>query len=100
MKMTILIRDDLEPGFAALAAAHASLATYLQFQDSPEVEEWISGPFSKAVCQVSSQQFEEAKAYPDHLVITESALDGQEVALGFKPREDWPKPFRYYSLYR
>ena len=29
-----------------------------------------------------------------------SALDGQEVAIAFKPREQWPKPFRFYSLYR
>lgn len=31
MKMYILIKEDLSPGFAAVAAAHASLAGYLRF---------------------------------------------------------------------
>jgi hypothetical protein len=30
----------------------------------------------------------------------ESALDGAEVALAFKPREEWPKALRFYRLYR
>ena len=36
----------------------------------------------------------------EDVVITESALDHQEVALAFKPRPSWPKAFRYYPLYR
>ena len=100
MKMYILIRDDVEPGHAVLAAAHASLACYLKFKDSPEVAEWLSGPFYKVICKVSEKQFEQAKEFEDSVLMTESALDGREVAIAFKPRNEWPKAFRFLSLYR
>ena len=100
MKMYILIKDSVPPGYAIVAAAHASLAAYLKFHDCDEVREWLAGPFRKAVCKVRAEDFERAKAVPDHVVMTESALDGQEVAIAFKPREEWPKMFQYFSLYR
>ena len=100
MKMYILIKDDVPLGFAMLAAAHASLAGYLAHQDDPDVIEWLSGPFYKVVCKVNDKEFERAKTFDDPLVITGSALDGAEVALVFKPREEWPKPFKFYKLYR
>jgi hypothetical protein len=100
VKMYILVRDSVPLGFAILAAAHASLAAYLKFHDTPEVSAWLSGPFYKVVCRVSDEEFERAKATEDHVVLTESALGGQEVAIAFKPREDWPKAFKFYKLYR
>lgn len=83
-----------------VAVAHASLAGYLKFQDTPEVGQWLSGPFFKAVCKVNAKEFENAKAVADHVVLTESALGNQEVAIVFKPREQWPKMFRFLKLYR
>lgn len=100
MKMYILIRESVPPGFAVLAAAHGSLAAYLKFKDEPEIARWLSGPFYKAVVKVSDQEFEDAKRLGDHVVLTESALDGQEVAIAFKPRDEWPKPFKFYRLWR
>ncbi|WLQ13230.1 peptidyl-tRNA hydrolase [Hahella aquimaris] len=100
MKMYILIKDTIPAGYAMVAAAHASLAAYLKFQDTDEVKEWLSGPFYKTLCKVNEKQFEKAKSFADHVVITESALEGQEVALAFKPREEWPKDFKFYPLYR
>ena len=100
MKMYILIKDSTPLGYAVVAAAHASLAAYLKFRDSEEVRQWLSGPFSKAVCKVSDQDFQKAKVVPDYVVLTESALDGQEVAIAFKPREEWPKTFEFFPLYR
>lgn len=100
MKMYILIKESVPTGFAVLASAHASLAAYLKFKDTPEVAQWLSGPFYKAVCKVSEREFEQAKTFDDHVVLTESALDGQEVAIAFKPREEWPKPFKFYRLYK
>jgi peptidyl-tRNA hydrolase len=100
MKMYILIKDSVPLGHAMVAAAHASLAAYLKFRDCDEVQQWLAGPFRKAVCKVSAEDFERAKAVPDHVLMTESALDGQEVAIAFKPREEWPKEFKYFSLYR
>jgi len=100
MKMYILIRESVPTGFAMLAAAHASLACYLRFKHTPEVAGWLSGPFFKAVCKVNNKEFEKAKEVDDHVVLTESALNNQEVALAFKPREEWPKPFKFYRLYK
>jgi hypothetical protein len=100
MKRYILIKESVPAGFALVAAAHASLAAYLKFQNTPEVREWLTGPFSKAVCKVTEEEFERAKGCPDHVVLTESALGGAEVALAFKPRAEWPKAFRFYRLYR
>jgi hypothetical protein len=100
MKMYILIKDSVPLGFAVLAAAHASLAVYLKFKDDPAVAEWLAGPFFKVVCKVSEDEFEKAKAVEDQVVLTESKLNGQEVAIAFKPREEWPKAFQFYRLYK
>jgi len=100
MKMYILVRDDVPLGFAIVAVAHASLAGYLHFSETPEVAEWLSGPFFKAVCKVTDQEFEKAKTVADHVILTESALGGREVAIAFKPRADWPKMFKFFKLYR
>jgi peptidyl-tRNA hydrolase len=99
-KMYILIRDDVEAGFAVLAAAHASLACYLKFQEEPSMVDWVSGVFRKAVCKVNDKEFQAAKAFEKSVVLTESALGGREVAIAFCPREEWPKPFQFYRLWK
>jgi len=81
MKMYILIRESVPPGLAIVAAAHGALAAHLKFKDSPEVARWLAGPFRKVACKVSDEEFERAKKFSDHVVLTESALDNQEVAL-------------------
>jgi hypothetical protein len=98
--MCILIRESVPVGFAVLAAAHASLACYLRFRESAEVAAWLAGPFYKVICKVSDEEFEQAKAVEDRVVLTESGLGGAEVAIAFKPREEWPKGFRFYRLFR
>jgi hypothetical protein len=45
--MYVLVRQSVPLGFAIVAAAHASLAAYLRFRDTPEVTQWLSGPFYK-----------------------------------------------------
>jgi len=59
-----------------------------------------NGVFYKVVCLVNKKEFERAKTFDKNAVFTESSLDGQEVAIGFCPREEWPKPFKFYRLYR
>lgn len=100
MKMYILIRESIPLGNAMVAVAHASLACYLRFAEHPDVTEWLSGRFYKVVCQVSDKEFERARAMEDHVVITESALDGAEVAMALRPRAEWPKAMRFLKLYR
>ncbi len=100
MKMYILVRDDIPLGFAMVAVAHASLAGYLKFQNEPETQKWLSGPFFKAVCKANAKEFENAKQVTDHLILTESALENREVAIVFKPRDEWPKMFKFLRLYK
>lgn len=100
MKMYILVKESVPVGFAVLATAHASLACYLKFRDSPEVQAWLAGPFYKVVCRVTAAEFEAAKHFVEHVILTESALDGAEVAIAFRPRAEWPKAFKFYRLYR
>ncbi|MCY1020465.1 hypothetical protein [Pyxidicoccus sp. MSG2] len=100
LKMYILIRESVPTGHAVLAAAHASLAAYLKFKDTPEVAEWLAGPFYKSVCRVSDAEFEQGRACEDHVVLTESSLGGQEVAIAFRPRREWPKAFRFFRLFK
>ncbi len=98
--MYILVKEEVPLGIAMVGAAHASLATYLKFQNSPEVRVWLSGPFYKAVCKVNSKEFENAKQVEDHVIITESSLNNQEIAIAFKPRDEWPKMFKFFRLYK
>ena len=100
LRMYLLIRESVPTGLAVLAAAHASLACYLRFRDAPEVAEWLAGPFYKAVCKVTDEEFERAKETADHVVLTESAIGGQEVAIAFKPRAEYPKAFRFFKLFK
>ena len=100
MKMYILFHETVPVGFAVVAAAHASLACYLKFKDHPDVKSWLNGPFYKAVCSVNDTEFESARTLEDCVVLTESALDGRDVALAFRPRKDWPKAFRYFELFK
>ncbi len=112
LKMYILVRDDVPLGFAITAAAHASLAAYDRFQSTWEMRAWMCGVFRKVVCRVTAEEFERAKAVPDHVVLTESAWKNdvgnegprggqaaRETAIAFKPRVEWPKSFRHFSLY-
>ena len=99
MKMYILIKEDVEPGYAVLAAAHASLACYLKFKDDKRVVDWISGKFYKVIAKVNEKEFNNAKDCEDHVIITESKMKHMEVAIAFKPRVDWPYWFKYLRLY-
>lgn len=100
MKAYILIKESMPMGFALITAAHASLAMYLKYQDSEEVKHWINGPFYKVICKVNDKEFEQAKSLNDFVVLTESSLNGQETAIAFKPREEWPKTFKFYRLWK
>ena len=102
MKMYILVRDDIPLGFALVAAAHASLACYLQFQDLSSTKQWLNRSFRKVVCKVSPEEFEKAKEIKqlEKVVLTESSLEGAETAIAFAPMEKWPHFFHTLKLYK
>ena len=98
--MYILIKEDVPDNFAVVISAHSSLSCYLKYKDLPEMQEWVSGVFHKVVCKVSESEFNKAKEEINHVVLTESALDSREIAIVFSPREEWPKGFKYFSLWK
>ncbi len=115
-KMYILIRDDIDLGHAILGSAHASLSGYLTFVENEvdpsgsncesltETEKWAKESFRKVVCKVNSKEFEKAKTYGENLkdyrIMTESALDNQEIAIVFKPRDNFEPFFKSLKLYK
>jgi hypothetical protein len=99
LKEYILVMDWVDVGHALNSVAHAVLVAHKKWSDDPEYQDWYNNYFRKVTCKVSPQQFEKAKSYEGFVVITESAFDGKEVAIVFKPRREWPKFFSFLSLY-
>jgi len=100
LKMYILVKDDVVIGKAAVGIAHASLACYLKFQETDEVKQWLSGAFYKTICKVNSKEFEKAKQEKNSIIITESSLDNAEIVIAFMPREEYPKYFKFFRLFK
>jgi peptidyl-tRNA hydrolase len=99
LKCYILLKDHLKPNQAMQSAAHGVLAMYHKFQDDQDVQRWLQESARKVICSVSEAEFAYAKTYFNYVVVTEPALGDADVALVFKPREDWPFVFRNYFLY-
>lgn len=99
--MYILILENVPSGHAINSAAHASLACYLRFQDFPSTQEWLATSFKKVTCRVTRQELEIAKGFiPEHVIMTESALDGQVTAVAFAPRAEWDPFFKTLKLWK
>ena len=97
--MYILIRDKVPNKFVPVIAAHASLACFRKFETDPDMQIWIDNVFKKVVCKVSSTEFDHAKNEEKWLVLTERALDNEEVCLVYCPREQYSKQFTYFKLW-
>lgn len=101
MKMYILVLEDVPVGHAINSAAHAALACYLKYGETPEMQAWLANSFKKVACKVTLEQLEKAKEMADDFVsITESNLDGRLMCVAFKPRETFDPYFKTLSLWR
>jgi len=102
MKMYICIKDDLPTGIAMNAAAHAGLMCHLEFSDDGEYLDWLENSFKKVTCAVTPAEFSMLKALEHYVVVTESRLGGQEVAIVLKPRQpnDWPEFVNLLKLWK
>lgn len=100
MKMYILIKEAVPDEYAPVIAAHASLACYKQYESNPDMQTWIKGIFKKVVCRVNEKEFEKASEIERSVILTESALNNQEVALVFCPREEYPKSFQFFRKWK
>ncbi|WP_443938200.1 hypothetical protein [Pedobacter sp. MW01-1-1] len=99
MKMYILMKDSIPDKLVPVIAAHASLACYKKYETNPDMNTWINGIFKKVVCLVNDAEFERLKAEENVVVLTESALNDQEVCVAFCPREEYPKPFKFLRMW-
>lgn len=87
--MHIVLRHDLSTSSAVVAAAHASLGTYLTFKDDLILQEWEKTSFVKIIHKaLNEHQFKACREFGPHRVFTESSLGGIEVSVGFKPMEN------------
>jgi peptidyl-tRNA hydrolase len=105
MKMYILVRKEATKGFAVNAIGHAALACYLKFQDEVDMRLWLRDSFKKVTCKVTDEELEQAMAdmseHMDYVEITESACDGELMAVAFRPRgKGFPEVFKTFKLYR
>ena len=99
MKMYILVKREVPDKFVPVICAHASLACYKKFETDEDMQIWINSIFRKVVCAVSDKEFERAKVIAKSIIMTESALENNEVAIAFCPREEYPKQFRFFKMW-
>lgn len=102
MKMYICIKDDLPVGIAMNSAAHAGLMCHLKFSEDLDYLDWLDKSFKKVTCAVTPAEFSMLKEVSDSFVVTESRLDGKEVAVVLKPRNDndWPEFVNLLKLWK
>lgn len=101
IKMYILVKKTAPMGLGVNAIGHVAIATYIRYKDDPIVKEWATEKhFRKVTCLVTDEEFEKAKTYDDHVIMTEDAWGDKEITIGFKPREEWPEFFRSLKLYK
>lgn len=99
MKMYILIKNSVPDKLVPVIAAHASLACYKMYETDTDMQKWINGIFRKVVCEVSDSEFERLKQEDRYIILTESALNGEEVCIAFCPREEYPKMFKFFKMW-
>jgi hypothetical protein len=101
LKMYILVKKSVPSDLVPLITAHAAVAGYLEFKGFPDTDDWANpGPFYKTICAVSDDEFERARQVEDNKVMTASELGGSEVAIVFAPRREWPKMFKFLTLWK
>jgi hypothetical protein len=112
LKAYILVKDSVDLGHAINSVCHAGCLIPQHFPQykcgiageidgiDPVMEKWYSDYFRKVTCKVTAKEFEKAKEYDDWFVVTELALNNDEVVLVFKPRYEWPKFFNFLKLYK
>ena len=88
LRMYIVLRRDLSPTAAFLAYGHATLGTYLTWQEDPIMQAWQRTSFIKIALGVADhQEFEWAKTLGEHRVFTESTRGSIDTCIGFRVLE-------------
>lgn len=96
--MYILVKGSAPRGLAINGVGHTALMTYLKSAENQETKDWLEHSFKKVTCILSDEEFEEARLFAGAVICEESAIDDEEIAIGFAPRYDWPEKFLNYKL--
>lgn len=113
-RMYILIWDGMDTGHAINTAVHAGAMISskwprfsrlnpgdAELSEDSDMAAWYDLSFRKVTCMASDEEFIKAKSYGlEHFMVTESAYGGREVAMVFKPRQEYPKFFSFLKLYK
>ncbi len=97
--MYILIKERVPNKFVPVITAHASLACYKKYELDNDMQNWINSVFKKVVCKVNDKEFENAKSEAKSIVLTESALNNEEVCIAFCPRDEYSKQFKFFRMW-
>ena len=101
LKFYIAVLDTVDSGHQILSVAHGTLMAHLKFKDVPEYKEWISNSFRKCIIKVNQKEFNKIKEdIPEITIVTEGALDNQEIAIAICPREDYPNVIKFAKLFK
>lgn len=89
--MVIVIKNGIDPQYAPVASAHASLSAYLKWEKDEPMQRWVNGIFRKHIKGATPEEFEKAKddKYGDKIIITESNLDDEEIAIVYRVKEEY-----------
>lgn len=102
LQMIIVLRPELSHDGCIVAVSHASLGTYLTFENDPIMQEWRKTSFVKVIKQAMNLvQFQAIRKLGlQHRVFTESRLDNLEVSVGFLPMLNPPMILKDVPLYK
>lgn len=101
MKMYILVRESVPLGYAMNAVGHAALGCFLKYASHRNMQRWLADSFKKVTCKVTDEElFAAMAAAEDHIVITESVIGHETIAVAFCPRREWPEVFETLKLYK
>ena len=99
LKMYVMVREDIGTGHAVNCVGHATNYAQRDWVNDDMYARWAKYSRKKVTCKVTATQFESFKQYEDHILVSESVLNGTEVVLIFKPREIWPEAFKKARLF-
>ena len=90
-KLYILIRETIwrdHPGLAICGVAHAAMAAYVMWEENTDFQLWKENSWKKVVCTVDNDQWQQAAEKFDRkeaIIMTESAIKGQETVMVVHP---------------
>ena len=98
-RMYIVVREKIareDLGHAMLAVTHAVGAAFRDWATDCYFCTWAHDSFRKFLAVANEKEWSKLKELDiEKRVMTECAMDGEETAIVFKPRKEWPNVLRH-----